>query len=476
LNTVNEDRVRQIVEEVVQRVVAAPASSGAAASSPRGSGVGLFDTVDEAVAASDRAQKELLGQTLEQRKQIIEAIRQVTRDHAETFSRMTLAETGMGRLADKLTKHGLAADMTPGVEDLESVSWTGDHGLTVEEMAPYGVICAITPSTHPVPTLVNNAIGIIAAGNSIVVNPHPSAKGVSAHAVQVLNQAIMQAGGPANLVAAIASPTIESAEQLFHHRLVRLVLVTGGAAVARAALRSGKKAIAAGPGNPPVVVDETADIRKAARSIIDGASFDNNVLCIGEKQCFVVDSVADELKREMIAYSALELDSGQIQALTRAALPNGDDGKPHAHRDFVGRSAHVLGAAIGLTLDEELRLLIGETDAHHPFVEVEQMMPFLPIVRVRNIDEGIRAAIESEHGYRHTAIIHSRNIDNMHNMARAVDTTLFVKNGPSFAGLGVGGEGFSTFSIAGPTGEGMTTARTFTRRRRCALVDYFRIT
>lgn len=475
MNTVNEDRVRQIVEEVVQRVVAAPSSSSAPARSGS-TGVGLFDTVDDAVAASDRAQKELVGQTLEQRKLIIEAIRQATRDNAETFSRMTLAETGMGRVADKLTKHGLAADMTPGVEDLESISWTGDHGLTVEEMAPYGVICAITPSTHPVPTLVNNAIGIIAAGNSIVVNPHPSAKGVSAHAVQLLNQAIMQAGGPANLVAAIASPTIESAEQLFHHRLVRLVLVTGGAAVARAALRSGKKAIAAGPGNPPVVVDETADIRKAARSIIDGASFDNNVLCIGEKQCFVVDSVADELKREMIAYSALELDSGQIQALTRAALPIGDDGKPHAHRDFVGRCAHVLGAAIGLTLDEELRLLIGETDAHHPFVEVEQMMPFLPIVRVRNIDEGIRLAIESEHGYRHTAIIHSRNIDNMHNMARAVDTTLFVKNGPSFAGLGVGGEGFSTFSIAGPTGEGMTTARTFTRRRRCALVDYFRIT
>ncbi len=475
MNTVNEDRVRQIVEEVVQRVVAAPATSGAPAS-PSASGVGLFDTVDDAVAASDRAQKELVGQTLEQRKQIIEAIRQVTRDNAETFSRMTLAETGMGRVADKLTKHGLAADMTPGVEDLESVSWTGDHGLTVEEMAPYGVICAITPSTHPVPTLVNNAIGIIAAGNSIVVNPHPSAKGVSAHAVKLLNQAIMQAGGPANLVAAIVTPTIESAEQLFHHRLVRLVLVTGGAAVARAALRSGKKAIAAGPGNPPVVVDETADIRKAARSIIDGASFDNNVLCIGEKQCFVVDAVADELKREMVAYSALELDSGQIQALTRVALPTGDDGKPHAHRDFVGRCAHVLGAAVGLTLDEELRLLIGETDAHHPFVEVEQMMPFLPIVRVRNIDEGIRAAIESEHGYRHTAIIHSRNIDNMHNMARAVDTTLFVKNGPSFAGLGVGGEGFSTFSIAGPTGEGMTTARTFTRRRRCALVDYFRIT
>ncbi|MBT7595996.1 MAG: aldehyde dehydrogenase EutE [Gemmatimonadetes bacterium] len=475
MNNVNEDRVRQIVEEVVQRVVQS-APAGRATASPRRSGGGVFATVDEAVTAADRAQKELLTKSLEERRQVIEAIRQVTRDHADSFSRMTLEETGIGRLEDKLKKHALAADLTPGVEDLTSVSWTGDHGLTVEEMAPYGVICAVTPSTHPVPTLVNNAIGIIAAGNAVVVNPHPGAKVVSAHAVQLLNEAIVRAGGPANLVASIGEPTIESADELFHHRLVRLVLVTGGAAVAKAAMRSGKKAIAAGPGNPPVLVDETADIRKAARDIIDGAAFDNNVLCIGEKQCFVVDSVADELKREMLAYSAVELDRRQIEALTKVALPLGDDGKPHVNRDFVGRNANVLAASIGLKVDDRLRLLIGETDAKHAFVEVEQMMPFLPIIRVRNVEEGIRAAIESEHGYRHTAIIHSRNIENMHNMARAVDTTVFVKNGPSFAGLGVGGEGYATFSIAGPTGEGMTTARTFTRRRRCALIDYFRIT
>ena len=475
MNNVNEDRVRQIVEEVVQRVVQS-APAGRAAASGRRSGGGVFATVDEAVTAADIAQKELLTKSLEERRQIIEAIRQVTRDHADSFSRMTLEETGIGRLEDKLKKHALAADLTPGVEDLASVSWTGDHGLTVEEMAPYGVICAVTPSTHPVPTLVNNAIGIIAAGNAVVVNPHPSAKVVSSHAVQLLNEAIVRAGGPANLVASIGEPTIESADELFHHRLVRLVLVTGGAAVARAAMRSGKKAIAAGPGNPPVLVDETADIGKAARDIIDGAAFDNNVLCIGEKQCFVVDSVADELKREMLAYSAVELDRRQIEALTKVALPLGDDGKPHVNRDFVGRNANVLAASIGLKLDDQLRLLIGETDATHPFVDVEQMMPFLPIVRVRNVEEGIRAAIKSEHGYRHTAIIHSRDIENMHNMARAVDTTVFVKNGPSFAGLGVGGEGYTTFSIAGPTGEGMTTTRTFTRRRRCALIDYFRIT
>ncbi len=472
---VSEERVRQMVEEVVQRVVGA----GIVASAPvarRGAGsAGLFRTADEAVAAAVRAQKELIQRSLEERRAIIETIRQTTRDRAGEMSRLTLEETGMGRYDDKVKKHFLAADLTPGVEDLQTASWTGDHGLTVEEMAPYGVICAVTPSTHPVPTLVNNAISMIASGNVPVFNPHPSAKGVSGYAVQLLNNAITDAGGPDNLITAIEDPTIESADQLFNHAGVRVILVTGGAVVARAAMASPKKAIVAGPGNPPVVVDGTADVEKAARDIVDGAAFDNNILCIGEKQVFVVESVANELKSHMVRYSAYELDSGQIEQLTQVAFSE-EGGHHQVNRELVGRNAAVLAERIGLQLDDELRLLIGETEAGHPFVTVEQMMPFVPIVRVPNVDQAIREAIESEHGYRHTAVIHSRNIENMHNMARAADTTIFVKNGPSYAGLGVGGEGCSTFSIAGPTGEGITTARTFTRRRRCSLIDYFRIT
>jgi len=472
---VSEDRVRKIVEEVVKRVVGDTIAPAAPAARRGGATAGLFQTADEAVAAATRAQKELIQGSLEERRAIIETIRQTTRDHAAEFSRMALEETGMGRYDDKVKKHFLAADLTPGVEDLQTTSWTGDHGLTVEEMAPYGVICAVTPSTHPVPTLVNNAISMIAAGNVPVFNPHPSAKGISGYAVQVLNNAITDAGGPGNLITSIETPTIESADQLFNHRDVRVILVTGGAVVARAAMASPKKAIVAGPGNPPVVVDETADLEKAARDIVDGAAFDNNILCIGEKQIFVVSSVADELKAHMVRYSAYELDSGQINELTQVAFSQ-QDGHHQVNRELVGKNAAVLAERIGLRLDGELRLLIGETEAGHPFVTEEQMMPFVPIIRVPNVDQAIREAIESEHGYGHTAIIHSRNIENMHNMARAADTTIFVKNGPSYAGLGVGGEGCCTFSIAGPTGEGITTARTFTRRRRCSLIDYFRIT
>lgn len=469
---VNEEHIRKIVEEVVQRVVTSNTGGGSTA----GGEGGVFQTIDAAVQAATRAQQQLVEMSLEQRKQIVEAFRQTSREYAEEFSRRALAETGMGRYEDKILKHQVAADSTPGVEDLEATSWTGDNGLTVVEMAPYGVIGAVTPSTHPVPTMVNNAICIVSAGNSVVFNVHPAGKKVSMFAVRLINEAVVKVGGPANLVTAVEEPTLESANDLFNHPGIRLLLVTGGPGVAQAALASPKKAIVAGPGNPPVVVDETADLAKAARDIIDGGAFDNNILCLGEKQVFAIDSIADELKRLMVQYSAYELNAQQIDALSQVAFVDGPDGHPMANRELVGRNASVLGERIGLKLDDSLRMLIGETDANHVFVREEQMMPFLPIVRVPNIDQAIREAVISENGYGHTAIIHSRNIENMHRMARAANTTIFVKNGPSYAGVGLGGEGFGTYSIAGPTGEGLTSPRTFTRQRRCALVDYFRIT
>ena len=469
---VNEEHIRKIVEEVVQRVVTSNTGGGSTA----GGEGGVFQTIDAAVEAATRAQQQLVEMSLEQRKQIVEAFRRTSREYAEEFSRRALAETGMGRYEDKILKHQVAADSTPGVEDLEATSWTGDNGLTVVEMAPYGVIGAVTPSTHPVPTMVNNAICIVSAGNSVVFNVHPAGKKVSMFAVRLINEAVVKVGGPANLVTAVEEPTLESANDLFNHPGIRLLLVTGGPGVAQAALASPKKAIVAGPGNPPVVVDETADLAKAARDIIDGGAFDNNILCLGEKQVFAIDSIADELKRLMVQYSAYELNAQQIDALSQVAFVDGPDGHPMANRELVGRNASVLGERIGLNLDDSLRMLIGETEANHVFVREEQMMPFLPIVRVPNIDQAIREAVISENGYGHTAIIHSRNIENMHRMARAANTTIFVKNGPSYAGVGLGGEGFGTYSIAGPTGEGLTSPRTFTRQRRCALVDYFRIT
>ncbi len=475
---ISEAQIRSVVEEVVRTLAPKGQAPAVVSSPPRPAGDGddgIFERLDSAVDAAGRAQRELEALSLEVRRKIIEAIRQAALDHAKGLAQMTIDETGMGRIAHKIRKFDVVARLTPGVEDLEPVAWTGDRGLTVVELAPFGVVAAVTPSTHPVPTTVNNAISLIAAGNSAVFAPHPAAKRVSQSGIQILNRAIVDAGGPPNLLTAVQEPDIRTAQDLFVHPKIDLILVTGGGGVVKAAMQAPKRAIAAGPGNPPVVVDETADLDTAAAGIVEGGAFDNNILCIGEKEIFVVESVADELRHSLLARGCVELDRGQIDGLTRQVFTEDENGEQNVNREFVGRNPHVLAESIGLNVPPETELLIGEVDAAHPFTQNEQMMPFIPFVRVPDVNTGIERAVEAEHGYHHTAVMHSRNVENMTNMARACRCSLFIKNGPSTAGVGAGGEGYTSFSIATPTGEGCTSARTFTRQRRCTLVDYFRI-
>ncbi|MGA1195690.1 MAG: aldehyde dehydrogenase family protein [Candidatus Latescibacterota bacterium] len=473
-------QIQSVVEQVVRSIVADQNNTAPALISPparyEGKGDhGLFDTLEDAVQAASEAQRALEALSLEQRRAIISAIRTEAMAHAKGIAQKTLEETGMGRVAHKIRKFEVVVQHTPGVEDLQPVAWTGDHGLTVVEMAPFGVIGAVTPSTHPVPTMVNNAISFIAGGNSAVFAPHPGAKNISAIGLQMLNRAIVGAGGPPNLLTAVREPSIQTAQALFVHPQVSLILVTGGGGVVKAAMQAPKRVIAAGPGNPPVVVDETADIQNAAKSIVAGAAFDNNILCIGEKEVFVVQSVADELKRNLLSNKCVELDRAQIDALAKVAFPRDAKGDWSINRELVGRNPHVLAAQIGLNIAPDTELLIGEVEASHDFVQHEQMMPFLPIVRTPDVHTAIEWGVQAEQGYHHTAIMHSKNVEYMTKMARLCRCTIFVKNGPSSAGLGAGGEGYTSFSIATPTGEGCTSARTFTRQRRCALIDYFRI-
>ena len=439
---------------------------------------GVFSSVDEAVAAATDAFEQLERLGVEGRKKAIAHVRRIAIEDAEELGRMEFAETRIGRLDHKIEKLKVLGEKVPGVEFMQSEVFSGDHGLAVIEHAPFGVIGAITPVTHSLPTIACNAINMLAGGNTVVVNPHPSGRKVAAEGVRRFNAAIHRDIGIDNLISLVAEPSLESAGALFSHRGVKLICVTGGPAVAKAALQSSKRAIVAGPGNPPVVVDETADLDHAARSIIQGAAYDNNLLCIGEKQVFVVAAVFDRMLAAMERAGALRLNAAQVDALTKRAIVTTGDGA-HRHevpcKDLLGQDAAVLAQAAGAACSDGVQLLFGETDMSNPFVPVEQMMPFVPFVRCQDADEAIRRAHESEHGFRHTAIIHSRDVRNMTKMGRLLDTTLFVKNGPSVAGLGLGGEGYLSFSIATPTGEGVTTPLTFTRQRRCTLVDDLRI-
>ncbi len=437
---------------------------------------GVFDHVDQAVEATSRAQRIWHRQPLGEKARVIEALRQAMHDHADEFARMACEETGMGRVEDKILKHHNAANATPGLEDLTSRSWSGDHGLTVEEYAPYGVVAAITPSTHPVPVLLNSIIMIIASGNGAVFNVHPAAKKVSAYATGIFNRAIRSAGGPENLASMVKEPTMETVGRLFSHQDIPLIAATGGPAVVEAAFASGKKVIAAGPGNPPVVVDSTACLRSSARHIIFGAGFDNNILCIAEKETFVVEAVFSEFMDAMAQEGAVRLNSSQIETLSRKAFSRISSGKWAVNRDFIGKNASVLASAVGLKLLDEVRLLYGEVDFDHPFVEEEQMMPFMPVVKTRDVNEAMRLALEAEHRFGHTAMIHSNDLQAITEFCKVIDTDIVVVNGPSLAGNGPpAGEGYFSHTISSPTGEGICTPRDFARIRRICTYNSLRI-
>jgi len=472
----NEDLIRSVVTQVLAEM-GGRGMSGPVNGKSHAGRHGIFTCPQEAVAAARAAFEQLSERSLEDRKRVIDHIRRISIDDCVELGTMEMNETKIGRLEHKIEKLKTLGEKTPGVEFMRSEVFSGDHGLAVIEHAPFGVIGAITPVTHSLPTITGNAVSMLAGGNTVVVNPHPSGKRVAAEGVRRFNEAIHRDLGIDNLICVMAEPTLESANALFAHRDVNMICVTGGPAVARVALKSGKRAVVAGPGNPPVVVDDTADLDRAARCIIQGGAYDNNLLCIAEKEVFVLDKVFDRMLQAMERAGAVRLGSREIDALTKNAMIQVGDDKHHApSKDFLGQDAAVLARGAGKAgVSDKAELLFGETDYSNPFVAVEQMMPFIPFVRVRDIDEAIQKAKESEHGFRHTSIIHSNNVRNMTNMGRALDTTLFVKNGPCMASLGLGGEGYLSFSIAGPTGEGVTTPLTFTRERRCSLIDDLRV-
>ena len=479
-DSVSPQLVAEIAREVVARLREQLAGQPIAAATAKLSGGqdGVFATVDEAVNAAYEAQKKVALLSLEDRKRMTEIIVRICNDRREELGTMEMEETKVGRLDHKIAKL-TNMRFVKSVESLQSAAHSTTDGLCIIERAPWGVIGMMLPVTHSVPTMASNAINILAAGNTAVFGPHPSGQKVARYALQLWNREIERELGIANALTTTATASIEAAEQIFHHPKIALLCCTGGAAVAKAAAKSGKRVIAGGPGNPPVVVDETADLDRAAQCIIAGASFDNNLLCIGEKEVFVVASVADAFLAAMRRAGAYQLDPSAIERLTKAAFTfDGDGGgcaRAHLKKDLVGKGVDVLAKVAGVEVPAGVDLLFGETDEQHAFVQEEQMMPFVPVVRVKNVDEAIEASVRAEHGYRHTALIHTRNVETATKMARAMNTTLFLHNAASPASLGVGGPGYFSHTIATPTGEGITTPLSFTRERQMVVGNALRI-
>lgn len=432
---------------------------------------GVFERVEDAIDAAYLAQREWIRDyKLEDRRRIIEAIRVTAEKNASSLAKMVREETKMGRYEDKVQKHLAVIRKTPGVECLTTEAISGDEGLMIEEYAPFGVIGAITPSTNPTETIINNTISMIAGGNSVVFNVHPGAKKCCAHCLKLLHKTIVENGGPKNLITMQREPTMDAVHKLTGSPKIRLMAGTGGMGLVHALLCSGKKTIGAGAGNPPVIVDDTADIGLAAKEIYRGASFDNNLLCLAEKEVFVMESVADELLEGMVEEGAYLLSEKELEKIVALAMLK-KDGKYEVNKKWVGKDAGLFLEAIGVKEHEDTRLLICETCHKHPFVVVEQLMPVLPIVRCRTFDECVKRAVLAEDGNRHTSSIFSKNVDHMTRFGKEIETTIYTKNGATLKGVGIGGEGHTTMTIAGPTGEGLTCAKSFTRKRRCMLSE-----
>ena len=461
------------------RPAAAPPTTPASAigSSTTGGSGGIFPTIDAAVDAAWHAFQHYREMGLGDRHRIVAAIREAMRQRVEEMSRRAREETGLGRVEDKILKNQLVIEKTPGPEDLEPTAITGDRGMMLVEYAPFGVVAAITPTTNPTATIINNTIAVVSAGNGIVFNVHPNAKRISVDTIRWINEAITSAGGPANLVTGIPEPTLDSARALMAHPRARILLVTGGPGVVKAALATPKRAITAGPGNPPVVVDETADLDLAGREIVRGASFDNNVICTDEKETFVVASVADRLLESLARHGGYVVNEAQLRALEKILFERlGEPNKPgKINPAWIGKNAGVILREIGVEVGDDIRLVVAEVPAHHSLVWTEQMMPVMPVVRVGNVDLAIDLAVRAEHGFGHTAAIYSKNIETITRMARAINVSIFTANGPTLCGLGAGGEGYTSFSIASPTGEGLTRPRSFSRERRLTVADGLRI-
>jgi aldehyde dehydrogenase len=497
MSTINEALIRDVVAEVLGRLGQAPAAKPSASPAPpketcgcgnngqtairtigRGKH-GVFQDANEACEAAHAGFLQLRQKGVAARAKVVEIVKSLADANAVEWGRVELEETKIGRLDHKIEKLKIIK-LVPGVEWLHPSGLSGDHGITLEEYTPFGVVGAITPSTHSVPTLSGNIVNIVAAGNAVVFNAHPSAAKCAAMAVRTYNQAIARETSIENLITIVEQPTLESFKALCAHEAVRLLCVTGGPGVVKAAMQAGKRAICAGPGNPPVLVDDTACMKRAAKAILQGAAYDNNLLCIGEKEVFVLDMVADQLMAELEKAGAVRLNPAQLDRLTKEAFTFKEGHgagcpEPVVNKALIGKDATVLAKAAGASVPDKTDLLFAETAKDHVFVKEEQMMPFIPIVRVKTVEEGIEASLVAEHNYKHTSIIHSHDVEHMTAMARALDTTLFIKNGPCMAGLGLGGEGYLSYSIATPTGEGVTNPRTFTRVRRCVMVDNLRI-
>lgn len=461
----NDERIKEIIKQSILHIQKENKNESILKS-------GIFLDVDEAILAAKQAFKRYLKITLKERSEIIEVIKERILLEADGLAEMTVNETGMGNAEDKAEKFIWAATKTPGVEDLVTSARTDDGGMTLYELSPYGVVCSVAPVTNPCSTLVNNVFSALASGNAIIHCPHPRAKKVSELLIEKISSIIREVCGIDNLVVMVKNPSIKKVRQAMRHPDINLIIATGGHGLLKEALVCGKKVIGGGSANPVCIVDETANIEKAAIDIVESSSFDNNLMCVTEKNIVVVKSVSEILKENLKKNGAYHITSpAELIKLTKTCV----DQNMEPNKKLNGMNANKILQLAGINCSRKIKIILVDCIKEHPIVVNEMLMPILPVVEVENFDKALEVALEIEQGLRHTAVIHSQLIERLSRVAKEMQTSIFVKNGPAFSGIGFRNDRELSMTVASVTGEGTVTARHFARTRRCVLCEGFSI-
>jgi acetaldehyde dehydrogenase / alcohol dehydrogenase len=348
--------------------------------------------LDALVARVKKAQQLYATFSQAQVDEIFRAAALAAADARLPLAKMAAKETGMGVVEDKVIKNHFASeyiynkykdDKTCGVIS------TDDNFGTITIAEPIGIICGIVPTTNPTSTAIFKALISLKTRNAIVFSPHPRARRSTNEAARIVLEAAVKAGAPEDIIGWIDEPTVELSNHLMHHPDVNLILATGGPGMVRAAYSSGKPAIGVGAGNTPVVIDETADIKRAVASILMSKTFDNGVVCASEQAVIVVDAAYDTVRERFIQNGGHVLSDEEADAVRNIILVKGG-----LNADIVGQSALRIAEMAGITVPPYTKVLIGEVSSvgeDEAFAH-EKLSPTLGMYRARDFADAVTKA------------------------------------------------------------------------------------
>jgi len=339
-----------------------------------------------------QAQQQYAGFSQQQVDKIFRAAALAAADARIPLAKMAVAESGMGIVEDKVIKNHFASEYIYNAykdEKTCGILETDDTWGTLTIAEPIGIICGIVPTTNPTSTAIFKALISLKTRNGIIFSPHPRACQATNRAAEIVLQAAVAAGAPDGIIGWIDKPSVELSHQLMHHPQINLILATGGPGMVKAAYSSGKPAIGVGAGNTPVVIDETADIKRAVASILMSKTFDNGVICASE-QSVIVDRKVYPLVRERFAsHGGYLLQGKELQAVRNVILKNGE-----LNAAIVGQPATRIAELAGITVPSSTKILIGEVtlaDESEAFAH-EKLSPTLAMYRAENFDDALLKA------------------------------------------------------------------------------------